>query len=84
MSFMVCKFDKHFIKSATKESEKSETKSSSNLDLKSLSNDDPLWTFGQVKERPSPVHKYLKPLPTQTDEETINLQTTRKSFSVMR
>ena len=64
--------------SSSKDSEKPETKSSSNLDFKAVSNDDPLWAFGQVRDRQSPVQKYLKPLPKGLDEEKVNLQTTCK------
>ena len=48
------------------------------MDFKAVSNDDPLWAFGQVRDRQSPVQKYLKPLPKGLDEEKVNLQTTCK------
>ena len=52
-----------------------DTKGPSTVEVKPLSNDDPLWTFGTVNNRLSPMHKYFKTVPTDLDEELVNLQT---------
>jgi hypothetical protein len=72
-----------FQSSSSKEKAESKLPSTS-VDVKALSNDDPLWSFGTIKPRLSPLQKYFKPIPTDLDEESVNLQTAGNKFRLKK